>query len=145
MDPKSSRGQTTWPFEFGIQTLASRYSYPFEVMMAGFLLSRSRPMDPESSWGLMRTIWIWDASTGIEILPPLRGHNYWINSVTFSPDGSKIISGSGDEKIRAWDASTGIEILPPLRGHNSRISSVAFSVWHGYSIPVRVRQYGYEK
>jgi WD40 repeat protein len=62
-----------------------------------------------------------------EMLPPLRGHNDWIVSVAFSPDGSKIISGSDDKTIRVWDASTGIEMLPPLRGHDHTFLSVAFS------------------
>ena len=73
------------------------------------------------------TIRVWDASTGIEILPPLRGHEYSVTSVAFSPDGSKIISGSFDKTIRVWDASTGIEILPPLRGHNGEVHCVVFS------------------
>ncbi|KAF8735858.1 hypothetical protein AX14_001364 [Amanita brunnescens Koide BX004] len=74
------------------------------------------------------TIRIWDASTGIEMLPPLRGHDGPINSVAFSPYGSKIVSGSGGKTIRVWDASTGIEMLPPLRGHDQGlINSVAFS------------------
>ena len=74
-----------------------------------------------------KTIRIWDASTGIEMLPPLRGHDSSFYSVTFSPDGSKFISGSDDKTIRVWDASTGIEMLPPLRGHDGSIYSVAFS------------------
>ena len=70
-----------------------------------------------------RTIRIWDATIGVEMLPPLRGHDDWIRSVA---DGSKIISGSDDMTIRVWDASTGIETLPPLRGHDM-VTSVAFS------------------
>ena len=57
----------------------------------------------------------------------LHSHNGRIFSVAFSPDGSKIISGSDDMTIRVWDTNTGIEILPPLRGHDGGISSVAFS------------------
>jgi WD40 repeat protein len=74
-----------------------------------------------------KTIRVWDASTGIEMLPPLRGHDDRILSVAFSPDGSKIVSGSSDKTIRVWDASTGVEMLPPLRGHDYLIWSVAFS------------------
>jgi WD40 repeat protein len=61
------------------------------------------------------------------MLPTLRGHNSRVTSVAFSPDGSKIISGSYDRTIRVWDARTGAEMLPPLRGHDSSIYSVAFS------------------
>ena len=70
---------------------------------------------------------MWDASTGVEMLPPLRGHDDSIHSIAFSPDGSKIISGSSDKTIQVWDASTGVEMLPPLRGHDDSIHSVAFS------------------
>ena len=41
------------------------------------------------------------------------GHDDCINSVAFSPDGSKIISRSQGEIIRVWDASTGIVLLHP--------------------------------
>ncbi|KAF8712430.1 hypothetical protein AX14_013105 [Amanita brunnescens Koide BX004] len=74
-----------------------------------------------------KTIRVWDAGTGVEILPALRGHDDAIFSVAISPDGSKIISGSEDMTIRVWDASTGIEMLPLLRGHDESITSVAFS------------------
>jgi len=53
---------------------------------------------------------ILDPSTGIEMLPPLRGHDGSIRSVAFSPDGSKIISESNDNTIRVWDASIGTEL-----------------------------------
>ena len=30
-------------------------------------------------------------------------HSRWITSVAFSPDGTKIVSGSYDETIKVWD------------------------------------------
>ena len=30
-------------------------------------------------------------------------HSEWITSVAFSPDGTKIVSGSGDKTIKVWD------------------------------------------
>ena len=74
-----------------------------------------------------KTIRVWDANTGVEMLPPLRGHNDYVRSVAFSHDGSKIVSGSEDETIRVWDANTGVEMLPPMRGHDRNVTSVAFS------------------
>jgi WD40 repeat protein len=44
------------------------------------------------------------------MLSHLRGHHGFISSVTFSPDGSKIISVSLDQSIRVWDAGTGAEL-----------------------------------
>ncbi|KZP17439.1 hypothetical protein FIBSPDRAFT_1046926 [Athelia psychrophila] len=48
-------------------------------------------------------------------------------SVAFSPDGTKIVSGSGDKTVRVWDAVTGQAALPPLEGHEDLVWSVAFS------------------
>ena len=53
MDPKSSRGLVTRPFEFGMQAPASRCSHPFEAMMASLIPPHSHPMDPKSSRGLL--------------------------------------------------------------------------------------------
>ena len=30
-------------------------------------------------------------------------HSHWVMSVAFSPDGTKIVSGSDDETIKVWD------------------------------------------
>ncbi|KAJ7165435.1 hypothetical protein C8R43DRAFT_210760 [Mycena crocata] len=47
-------------------------------------------------------------------------------SVCFSPDGTRILSGSRDGYVRLWDASTGVH-LQTLKGQSSSITSVAFS------------------
>ncbi|THH05167.1 hypothetical protein EW146_g9973, partial [Bondarzewia mesenterica] len=50
-----------------------------------------------------------------------------VNSVVFSPDGKRIVSGSRDQSIRVWDAETGEAASEPFKGHTSVVSSVAFS------------------
>ncbi|KAH7916872.1 WD40 repeat-like protein, partial [Leucogyrophana mollusca] len=57
----------------------------------------------------------------------IQGHQGGVNSVTFSPDGTHIVSGSDDKTICVWDASTGTQILPPMWGHQGLVQSVAFS------------------
>ena len=32
-----------------------------------------------------------------------NAHSNWINSMAFSPDGSKIVSGSDDKTIKVWE------------------------------------------
>ncbi|MDD7589908.1 MAG: hypothetical protein SPJ75_05155, partial [Candidatus Onthomorpha sp.] len=59
-------------------------------------------------------------------LKTLEGHSEDILSVAYSPDGTKIVSGSGDKTIKIWDANTG-ERLKTLKGHSSWVSSVAYS------------------
>ncbi len=50
-----------------------------------------------------------------------------VNSVAFSPDGHRIVSGSVDKTVRLWNADTGQPIGDPLTGHTDTVRSVAFS------------------
>jgi len=47
-------------------------------------------------------------------------------SVSFSPDGTRIVSGSSDDTLKLWDAATGEE-LRTLKGHEEEVRSVSFS------------------
>jgi WD40 repeat protein len=58
---------------------------------------------------------------------PLKGHESWVMSVAFSPDGTRIVSGSADNTLRLWDAQTGQPLGQPLKGHESWVMSIAFS------------------
>ena len=64
--------------------------------------------------------------TGEEQKQILTGHITWVSSVTFSPDGKTLASGSGDKTIRLSDAVTGKQ-KQTLTGHTWRVSSIAFS------------------
>jgi WD40 repeat protein len=55
------------------------------------------------------------------------GQTECVTSVTFSPDGSWIASGSLDAKIRVWDTGTGHSTCEPLVGHKSGIRSISIS------------------
>jgi WD40 repeat protein len=46
--------------------------------------------------------------------------------VEWAPDGSKIVSGGEDNKIKLWSPSTG-ECLNTLEGHSDWVLTVAFS------------------
>jgi WD40 repeat protein len=70
-------------------------------------------------------------------------HNYAVNSVAVSPDGTRIVSGSNDKMVRLWDAETGQHIRgfcrpgwdcytgciwnKGLTTHDDVVNSVAFS------------------
>ena len=56
----------------------------------------------------------------------LLGHEGRVRSVGFSPDGARLVSGSGDNTLRLWDAASGA-LLASLRGHEADVNSVSFS------------------
>jgi WD40 repeat protein len=56
----------------------------------------------------------------------LSGHSSSVQSVAFSPDSRRIVSGSWDKSIRVWDAETGQTVLGPLKGHTGCVHSVSF-------------------
>ena len=57
----------------------------------------------------------------------LLGHRSPVNSASFSPDGEKVVSASGDKTVRIWSAVTG-ECEQTLAGHRDRVMSASFSL-----------------
>ncbi|TEY28940.1 hypothetical protein BOTCAL_0983g00030 [Botryotinia calthae] len=55
----------------------------------------------------------------------LEGHSDPVKSVAFSPDSTKVASGSDDKTIQLWNAATG-ENLQKLEGHSDLKASSAF-------------------
>ena len=40
----------------------------------------------------------------------LAGHSGIVFAVAFSPDGTRIVSGSGDNLAKIWDVAAGVEV-----------------------------------
>ncbi|MBD2611881.1 trypsin-like peptidase domain-containing protein [Nostoc punctiforme FACHB-252] len=66
------------------------------------------------------------ASTNFVFWKTLQGHFLPITSITFSPNGQTLASGSRDMSIRLWNVATGT-VKRTLQGHSERIDSVAYS------------------
>ncbi|WP_414756268.1 WD40 repeat domain-containing protein, partial [Anabaena sp. CCY 9910] len=56
----------------------------------------------------------------------LEGHREGVWSVSFSPDGKTLASGSEDNTIKLWNLETGNQIRT-LKGHSNFVYSVSFS------------------
>jgi WD40 repeat protein len=55
----------------------------------------------------------------------LKGHTNDVTSVGFSPNGTRIVSGSGDGTTRIWDTKTGEEVMKFTFGY--KVNAVGFS------------------
>ncbi len=53
-------------------------------------------------------------------------HEASVISVSFSPDGTTLATGSGDNTVKLWNTESG-ELIRTLSGHEGRVSSVSFS------------------
>jgi WD40 repeat protein len=84
------------------------------------VLTGSGPNEGLRAKSKNNTARLWDAATGKEIRA-FKGHEHWVTSVAFSPDGGRALTGSKDGTVRLWDAATGKE-LRAFKG-----PSVAFS------------------
>jgi hypothetical protein len=68
---------------------------------------------------------MWDVAGGRE-LHTLRGHTGAVRSVSWSPDGTRLATGSVDGTAKVWDAAGAHELLT-LKGHAGAVRSVAWS------------------
>jgi WD40 repeat protein len=68
------------------------------------------------------------AITGSQVAV-LSGHTDEVGSLTFSPDGTSLVSGSNDETIKLWDIQTG-GVVKTFHGHTDGVHSVSISPDH---------------
>src|SRR5258708_7581886 len=57
----------------------------------------------------------------------LSGHSKRVNSLSFSPYGTRLASASGDKTIRLWDNITSGPTARILEGHTDAVASIVFS------------------
>ncbi|MEH2332941.1 WD40 repeat domain-containing protein [Nostoc sp.] len=63
---------------------------------------------------------------------PLPGHQDAVNSISFSPDGKTIASGSWDKTIKLWNIESGES--QTLSGHTDKVWRVRYSPMNGNMI-----------
>src|SRR5262249_40641168 len=71
-----------------------------------------------------RSASVWDKTTW-KRLAVLKSHEHWLTSAAFSPDGSKLVTGSWDKTAALWDIDNE-RMLALYQGHTGRVTQVAF-------------------
>jgi WD40 repeat protein len=84
------------------------------------------PTSPRIASCSGHTVVVWDTNTR-ERAALLEGHKHNVLCVAYSPDGSRLASGSVDCEIRIWNADTGELVGIPLVGHNRSVNCITFS------------------
>jgi eukaryotic-like serine/threonine-protein kinase len=62
-----------------------------------------------------------------------RRHSAEVKAVAWSPDGTRIASGSADKTVQVWDAATGDHVVT-CSGHSAEVRAVAWSPRDGQRI-----------
>jgi WD40 repeat protein len=72
----------------------------------------------------LHTLRLWDAANG-KLIRQLEGHQGYIVSLAFSPDGKKLASLEGNKTIRMHNVADGklLHELPPYRSHGEGVTS----------------------
>lgn len=71
------------------------------------------------------TIQLWDFAEQ-KLVRTIEGHQEYVRSIAFAPDGNRIVSGSSDGTIKIWDIA-GDDAPLTIVGHSGGVSSVAIS------------------
>jgi uncharacterized protein YjiK len=66
------------------------------------------------------------STTQVTLLHTLQSHTDEVQSVSFSPDGRTLASGSNDRTLKLWDVASG-QLLRTLQSHGNWVFVVAFS------------------
>jgi WD40 repeat protein/DNA-binding SARP family transcriptional activator len=107
-----------WSVATGRETLR----FPWNSCGGGVVFSPDGTRITASSCGAPK---IWSAETGREQLT-LEGHTGDVYGLAWSPDGTRLATGSTDGTARVWDASTGKQLMV-LAGHAGLVAIVDFS------------------
>ncbi|CAE7114213.1 unnamed protein product [Rhizoctonia solani] len=77
--------------------------------------------------GTACSVQLWDIRKRALATKPLKGHTGGVRSLAFTPDGTRVISGSFDKTIRVWDIERETTIDAPLEGHTGWVRSISLS------------------
>lgn len=72
-------------------------------------------------------IHLWDLVQQQILGSPLQGHADFVQTLAFSPDGSKLATGGYDGTVILWDIETRRQLISPTKAFDNFIASLTFS------------------
>ncbi len=92
-----------------------------QAIKAGKILQNQHTTNPEGLNSLRENLLLKVAEKN-----RLQGHEGSVISVSYSPDGQTLASGSLDKTVKLWEVGTG-KLLQTLKGHEGSVRSVSYS------------------
>ena len=119
--PRPNDSGRSWPrFEYGRTIQVAHQEWREDNVAATLALLDSTRADLRGwEWRYVHRLCHSDLLT-------LKGHTGAVSSASFSPDGSRIVTGSWDKTAKVWDARSGAQVLT-LKGHTDAVDSASFS------------------
>jgi WD40 repeat protein len=109
-----------WDADSGRQLRSFRAT---DVITIGDKLAVS-PDGRRFAYAHLKTIRLQDAKTG-RMIQELVGHEGYITSISFSPDGKWLLSAATDNRVKIWDVFSGEEFRD-LTGHTDGVNAAVF-------------------
>ncbi len=81
-----------------------------------------------SGGGGNRSVCVWDAAEGTQVMEPLRGHDGTVSSIVLNTTTTLLFSASDDETIIIWDldiAGRKATVRHRLQGHTRAVASIS--------------------
>jgi len=87
------------------------------------MLERHRPLPGQEDLRGFEWYYLWNLGHRDSLTLP---HTSIVFSAAFSPDGTKLATGTSDSTVKIWNVATGRELMT-LRGQDGAISAIEFS------------------
>lgn len=132
VDYHAGSGLLLTAFNSGVFTLHTLpdFSKVHELSISNASLNTAR-LSPTGDWlalgsGSTGQLMVWEWASSNYILRQQSHHLKLMNSLAYSPDGTVIVTGGGDGRLKLWNTSTGLATVT-FEQHTAEVMALEFS------------------